>query len=296
LERKTCETRVVKGEMVAVNADRAEITGRKEERGFVYLNLNGGDSWGYYHPIGSPEILFNFKGEPNYLIEKLLPEYYPVALERAQEARSVSSLEDARADMELQARRLREAEDTGGRALIAFRDKREDRYYVGWIDPGAKDHELHPIGTKDRIKDRFKQHGERVPEIIPSVDYRFDPTKDALYDLEQGFINRYKMPAYRRNAQRHDNAKIPPAIRRVIHHALGDDPVVVEHFLNWLAVLFMYRDRTQTAWILQGTTGTGKGVLCAQILRPLIGEDYCRLVTLANLEEQFNGLDRKSVV
>ena len=65
LESKMFETRSVKGEIVAKNPDQAQVTGQKEERGFVYLNLNGGDSWGYYYPVTSPDVLFNFKSEPN---------------------------------------------------------------------------------------------------------------------------------------------------------------------------------------------------------------------------------------
>jgi hypothetical protein len=38
----------------------------KMERGFVYFNLNGGDSWAYYHPIDNPTFIRNFKGEPMY--------------------------------------------------------------------------------------------------------------------------------------------------------------------------------------------------------------------------------------
>ena len=133
-------------------------------------------------------------------------------------------------------------------------------------------------------------------EIVPSVDFLFEPANDALYDFEAGFMNRYTPSTYLKNAECVDGAEIPPTSKRVIEHALGGDPEVIEHFLNWLAVLFRYRIRTQTAWILQGTTETGKGVLFAQIIRPLIGEDYCRLVNLANLEEQFNGFVERTIV
>ena len=77
LPQKKFETRKVQGELVAKNPDQAQVTGQKEGRDFVYLNLNGGDSWGYYHPVTSPEVLYNFKGEPCYLVEELLPDYYP---------------------------------------------------------------------------------------------------------------------------------------------------------------------------------------------------------------------------
>jgi len=81
---------------VMSNPDHCHVTGRKEERGFVYLNLNGGDSWGYYHHATDAKIIYNFKGEPNYLTKELLPEYYPDALARAQQARDAAKQEQAR--------------------------------------------------------------------------------------------------------------------------------------------------------------------------------------------------------
>jgi len=52
------------------------ITEMKVERGFVYFNLNGGDSWAYYHPENNPDYILNFKGEPAYLTKELLPDYW----------------------------------------------------------------------------------------------------------------------------------------------------------------------------------------------------------------------------
>ncbi len=293
---KKLETRTVKGEIVLKNPDQAEITGSMEERGFAYVNLNGGDSWGYYHPIGSPEFLYNFKGEPNYLIKELLPDYYPHALVRAAEVKTGQALVRQRADIDLHTQLIREAEAKGRPFLVAFRDKRSDQYYAGWIDTQDQSHDLHAIGSKGRIQDLFVQNGYPRIETIPSCDLRFEPSNDALYALETGFINRYTPSRYLRQAQRRDNAAIPDAILRVIWHVLGEDPVVVEHFINWFAVLFRYRIRTQTGWILQGTTGTGKGLLVSQVIRPLIGDSYCRLVNLANLEEQFNGFTDGTIV
>jgi hypothetical protein len=61
---------------VLVKPDAATISEIKVDRGFVYLNLNGGDSWGYYHPEDNPDFIYNFKGEPTYLTKELLPDYW----------------------------------------------------------------------------------------------------------------------------------------------------------------------------------------------------------------------------
>ena len=61
LEAQTHETRKIGQTEVLKNVETSiAVTGIKQERGFTYLNLNGGDSWGYYHGAANPTILFNF--------------------------------------------------------------------------------------------------------------------------------------------------------------------------------------------------------------------------------------------
>ena len=131
LPARPFETRSVQGEIVGSQPDQAEVTGQKEEREFVYLNLNGGDSWGYYHPLTAPDILYNFKGEPNYLIEELLPTYHPHAVQRAADVCRAQQLELQQADMDMQTQRIRTAETTGTPFLQACRDQSTDQYYAG---------------------------------------------------------------------------------------------------------------------------------------------------------------------
>jgi hypothetical protein len=278
-------TRKLSGIDLLRDPDQARVSGIKEERGFVYLNLNGGDSWGYYHPAHAPEVLYNFKGEPNYAIADLLPDYYPEARARAKEAQAARIAARQLDDMLAQAKALQDAEQSGEPVLLAFRDEASDQYLAGWLYPKNRSHAFNPIGNKGKINDLFAQHGQRKPEIIPTVRFRFEPANDALYDTSLTFINRFMPSRYLKEATVREDAALPPGIARVIRHALGGDDALLEHFLNWLAVLFRYRCRTESAWILQGTTGTGKGTLFSQIIRPLIGERYCRTVGLGNLEE-----------
>ena len=61
---------------VLVKPGECIATEIKQDRGFIYFNLNGGDSWAYYHPENNPDYIFNFKGEPVYLTKELLPTYW----------------------------------------------------------------------------------------------------------------------------------------------------------------------------------------------------------------------------
>ena len=71
-----CEPRYVAlpgRERLLANPEPATVTGVRRARGFVYLNLNGGDSWGYFFPDSNPEILYPFKGEPPVRLAALAP-------------------------------------------------------------------------------------------------------------------------------------------------------------------------------------------------------------------------------
>ncbi len=60
-------------ERLLANPEPATVTGVRRARGFVYLNLNGGDSWAYYFPESNPEIVRSFKGEPLMRLADIAP-------------------------------------------------------------------------------------------------------------------------------------------------------------------------------------------------------------------------------
>ena len=60
-------------ERLLVNPEPATVTGVRRARGFVYLNLNGGDSWAYFFPESNPEILYSFKGDPPVRLAGVAP-------------------------------------------------------------------------------------------------------------------------------------------------------------------------------------------------------------------------------
>jgi len=60
-------------ERLLVNPEPATVSGVRRARGFVYLNLNGGDSWAYFYPESNPEILYSFKGDPPIRLADIAP-------------------------------------------------------------------------------------------------------------------------------------------------------------------------------------------------------------------------------
>ena len=80
----------------------------------------------------------------------------------------------------------------------------------------------------------------------------------------------------------------PPNIFRVIHHALGGDADITEHFINWVAYILQKRDRTLTSWVLHGTQGTGKGILMSRILRPIFGMNQTTVRRMEEFKQPYN--------
>ena len=145
LPTKTFKTKTVGGFEVLSSPGETVITGTKEERGFMYLNLNGGDSWGYYHPIDNPEIIFNFKGEPNYLTKELLPSYY------RQYKKAMANLTDDEKEKH-----------------FAFLDRRSDRYYRGTYFGETNSLELYPTDSVRKIEDFLKQRASSSVSLSKS--------------------------------------------------------------------------------------------------------------------------------
>lgn len=256
-----------------VKPDQASITGIKEERGFVYLNLNGGDSWGYYHPKNDPRFIFNFKGEPVYRTQDLLPEYWA-------EVREVLSAPRT---------------DEGGTMYLAFRDFRTAGYWNGTWNPKKQELKIAPARGKEQLEDFLQQHGQPVLGFIPDWDVSFNPSSTEVVNAELRTLNLFQPTRYMKLAPKKVD-EVPPLIERVILHALGGDKDVFEHFLNWLAVILQHRCRTMTAWVLHGTQGTGKGVMLNYILRPIFGYDYVVSKRMEELESQFNGFMERCLI
>lgn len=268
--RTRIDEKTVSGIIVASAPGTAIVTQIRETDEFIYLNLNGGDSFGYYHPRRNPDILYNFKGEPNYAIKEFLPDYW----------------KSLRKERKLKATALN---------YLAFTDVRTDTYYRGTHDANTDEYEIHPTTSLRRVTDFLAQHNQFIPENIPewNVEFRFDdPTS---VDYKRNFLNLYRESKYMHNTEKTNTKVLPPTIYKVIHHALGSDDESFNHFINWLAYILQFRTKSGIAWVLHGTQGTGKGVLFNHILAPLVGQEFVARAQLETFEKEFNSFMEKSV-
>lgn len=249
---------------VLTKPDVATITEMRQERGFVYFNLNGGDSWAYYHPEDNPDYIYNFKGEPAYVTKELLPEYWASLVQQASRTSST------------------------GITYLAFLDKRSGQYFRGTYDNGTDELDLYPAKNETQIRHFAKQNGVPIGDFIPEWEVIFDPHDNVRVDIANQTINTF-VPTQYMLANPKPVATLPPITNKIISHVLGGEPEIIDHFMNWLAAILQTRGQTKTAWLFQGTQGTGKGLLMNNILRPLFGVNQTAARRMEEFNEPYNG-------
>ena len=256
---------------VLVKPDRCDATEVKQERGFVYFNINGGDSWAYYHPENNPDYIYNFKGEPTYLTKELLPDYW--------------------ASLQAQGHRV----DSDGLAYLAFCDRVTGTYWKGTYDEKNDVLDINPSKTLIILQHFAKQHGMVIGDFVPEWDMTFDPHDSVRVDYDNRTVNVFQLTEYMKTTAK-KVTQCPPTIFKVIHHALGSDPDITERFINWVACILQERDRTLTSWVLHGAQGTGKGIMMNCILRPLFGFSQTTVRRMEEFKQPYNGYMRQCML
>lgn len=251
---------------VMVKPDESIITEMKTERGFVYFNINGGDSWAYYHPENNPNYILNFKGEPAYLTKELLPDYWQQLVGTGSSTRTSSQ----------------------GLMYLAFCDRKTGVYWRGTYDAATDNLDINPAKNETQLRHFAKQYGVPMGDFVPEWDLLFDPNDATRVDVQNRTVNRFQPSIYMLNTGTKAPKAVPKTIAKIIDHALGNDKGVFDHFINWLAAIVQTRDRTRTAWVLHGTQGTGKGLMTNNILRPLFGTPHVAARRMEELNEKYN--------
>lgn len=270
LDKKRATNFNLKGTIVEylANPSKATITDTKEDRGFVYFNLNGGDSWAYYHPIDNFEYIYNFKGEPAYKTDELLPEYHAFKTKS-------QGLERA-----------------AGRLAIAFRGLQDGCVYNGFYDEELEEVELYMARRAQDALIFLEEYGIEL-EALPTYRLMHDPHHTGgRIDFEKKEIHLYVQSPLERAAI-HDSSPTP-TIDKIISHVLGTDNV--RHFINWVAYVVQTKKASGTGWVFHGTQGTGKGILFHRILRPMVGAQNAIQLRTANFEDSYNGFLENSTL
>lgn len=271
MEPRRAKTIMVGDKEIHTKPDACTVTGIKDCGEFIRLNLNGGDSWAYYHTRDNFEFIHDFKSDAYYRTKELIPGYYRDKVTEQAELNNTPS--------------------ENGDQPLAFRDKTTAQYYNGIWNEEQQYLELHPAKNETQLEHWMMSQGRAMGDFIPIWDITYRPLEDWIVDNESHSINMFRMTEYLRLDPK-DNNKFP-VIKSLLMHMLGvktDEDPIYTHFINWLAVVIQRKGapHVQTSWVLHGNEGTGKGTFFHKIMRPILGDSNSTIINVDNVEEQFN--------
>lgn len=280
-----------RGQQVRVlkNPDAMEFELAYYNDEFVYYNINGGDSNAYWVWMDNPEIVYSFK-----------PDETPFSFKAANR----QAYDDHIQKFGKQIRRAQAVEDEDGvkHIPLVIRDFETDQHFAVKYDPfDDRILRMAAIG-KGNINDWLASYGQMEPDNIPQYDIFFDPNNQTCHDEQARRLNTYKVPDVIRKAPMFEGdplsfgdaddwmAEHTPVCHQIMMNMLGDDPLVFEQFVNWLAFMIQRKEKPETAWVVHGVEGTGKGIFIKRIAKPLLGMEYVIEKKLQDIaDDKFNG-------
>lgn len=177
------------------------------------------------------------------------------------------------------------AEKTGA---LSFIDVDTDSFYgIETINNKLK---IISLGSGGVTLNQFNKRVELpTPEIYPAVEYKLFPEKDDIVNLEERYVNKY-IASDVLKAEIPDGyvAKLPKYIGLLIDHVIGHDAQIKPHYYNNMAYFIQTRKKMITAYLFQGTEGTGKGFLFDLVWSKILGEDYCTQASQDAFTGRFN--------
>ena len=172
---------------------------------------------------------------------------------------------------------------------FVFIDTLNSRYYGGCKEPGLDEHVIRDLKTRDHV-DQFREfHDLPKPKAYPRARYELVFNSDKILDYENGYVNKYIPPKVLINPIPNDHeGLLPKYIGLLIDHVFAHDKVVINYFLNNFAYFIQNRQKMTTAYLLQGTEGTGKGVLMSLVIQEIFGKQYCSQTDQDAFDGKFN--------
>jgi hypothetical protein len=258
---------------ITVKPQEVRITDQKEDGDFIRLNLNGGDSWGYYFKIDQPETIYNFKEEPLMRLKDLDPKLY--AQYHIKNPVGGSGLTVNSLTGELKQTKA-----------IVFRDPGPDHYYQVKYDTVTNEVEEYNItSSKTRLTDFLVTNGEEPVKHVFDWKVEFNPPRLAQIEPTNKWFNLFKPTQYLEVTETIPTC--PPYTEKLLRHTLVDDECY-DHFVKWLAFILQTRSKAETCWLLHGRTGTGKGTLYSHILQPIFGFEHTQFSNTRMIIEEKN--------
>lgn len=246
---------------------------------YIRFNLNGGDSLAYFIDLKNPELIGNFKGEPYMMTKEVDPQFYKTLIKTT---RSMPMNASTPESLEV---------------LAFYATNHRSTLYIGTYDRATDKLRVDP-SSETAAAAWLQKFGVPGKNYLPHYDLVHDISNDVRYEEGYPLINLYertnfmkqfaaaaKVRDLRETMQQLDQHC--PVIMKFLRSITGD-PRSAMGFVNWLSFIFQNRIKAETAWVLWGTEGSGKGKFLEHVCKPLLGQSSVAQVMMSNVDKQFN--------
>lgn len=256
---------------------------------FVRYNVNGGDSNAYWVWMEDPEVVYSFKPDEHpFLFKAANPEVYKEHCKRfRREIEKAAAVENGVGQKVM--------------PLVVF-NRNADAYFTVEYDPFNDVVWSLCSNHKSNAENWLKDLGFSMPNPVPAYSIVFDPTKAFGHDAERQILNTFRPSNLITHAPMFDGDPLKfvniedwmeantPICYAIISNMVGDDSLCFAHFMNWFAFIVQRREKPETAWVVHGVEGTGKGLFIKRIAKPILGPDYVVEKKLSDMaEDKYNG-------
>ena len=161
------------------------------------------------------------------------------------------------------------------------------------ITPSNINRKISSLLSKKVIIGSWKDTQNKVTpaEIISiaSTDYRPEYKKRFYYiqrkNRKKWYLNAFTPTEYMNYIDK--PLQEPKTILKLIKHLVNYKEDKYFYFLNWLAYYWTTFKKPQTAIVLKGVQGAGKGIFAMDVISPLFGKNQVAIITNDVLENKF---------
>lgn len=172
---------------------------------------------------------------------------------------------------------------------VVFIDVVSSKFYGGRVEKGTNRFTVRQLSTEKIVNNFCMSNGLPIPKVFPMARYELNFSSDKTIDFENDTVNKYIAPEVLINPEPVNyKAKFPEYTRKVISHVFSYDEELIRHFINDMAYFVHNRKKLITSYLLQGTEGTGKGLMFTNVFQKIFGEQYCTTTDQDAFGNQFN--------
>jgi len=285
---------------------------------YIRMNLNNGDSNSYWAYKSNPELVRCFKTDDAFFMSDVDAPFLRTLKELIEQEIQETETDILNSDNgvtdDITKLGPMYQPDDNNMIVFGFYSKRSDSIQSCEYNTSTNSVVMYQHSSTERLEMALADNNRALPDSkeMPNWNPVFNPTDSHIVNFKTHEINSFRpnavlntpaltLPASTSTSIGYTNptdtvktlAKLCPTIYFALKNGVGTPPreessIEFEHLLNWISYIIQTRKKTKRAWLLQGTTQSGKSTLVSQIFAPIFSGKHAQLLRFNQITDEFN--------